>query len=112
MSPVQKQHVAQTVTGFFEHDRPVVIALMALCLVAMILIARRTKDALPLLIVAVGVSVILVMPHIPGSPIACLAVKGGACNKGHEETWLFGLVFILPLGVAALFGNRGRSKSR
>ena len=43
MSPTQKQHVAQTVTGFFEHDRPVVIALMALCLVAMILIARRTK---------------------------------------------------------------------
>jgi hypothetical protein len=49
--------------------------------------------------VAIGVIMVFVVPHVPHSPIACLA-RHQACDKGSQTGWMAWLCFVVPLAVA------------
>ena len=44
-------------------------------------------------------------PHVPGSPVACLAVPAG-CRGATQLDWVFALAFVIPAALACLGGGR------
>jgi hypothetical protein len=60
-----------------------------------------------------GVFSVLIVPHVPHSPIACVLSKSAhPCSSGHQLDWLMALVFIVPLGVGILTKNWGQKPAR
>jgi hypothetical protein len=67
---------------------------------------RRHGLLVPALaILATAAFMVFVARYIPGSPDACLAVRGGNC-AGHM-TGVVAMCFAVPAGVGALLARRG-----
>jgi hypothetical protein len=63
--------------------------------------ARCIGDTVPwLAFMATGAFMILIFPHVPHSPIACLLNQKEACGKPREMDWLMTCAFLVPMGAA------------
>jgi hypothetical protein len=55
---------------------------------------------------AAGIGMVLVGPHVPGSPIACMNAHP-ACHTNAQMAWMCGLVLGVPLLILNVWGTRG-----
>ena len=77
------------------------VALMILVPLALYLFSRMGELRYAVIMLAVAAVAVLIVPHIPGSPIACLAVHakhGNPCAR--RQAWVIILCFAVPLAVA------------
>ena len=44
---------------------------------------------------------VIILPHVPGSPVACMTRHGGNPCAGHM-TWVAGLCVVAPVAVATV----------